>query len=523
MSEAERKRRLDYKQKRSKWILIQAIAIALVAVIAIGSFLIYNHMNRTYYINYKEAGSVDYKVHYRENNFFEEEWIGPDQAYVVSLIDNILADFKYDIAIDADKVNFNYSYSLNARIYIMDKVSGDPLFSPEFELVPEKTASVNGNSLRIREQLEINYVEYNRLTKSFIDTYGIAEPKCHLAVTLNVSVLSKCEEFKDNSDNSYFISLNIPLNLDTIDMNVSSSVTEDESKVLACSGAVNQNIFLVSGIIAAVLDVILGAILLAFAYLTRNEDINYTIRVKKLVSAYRSFIQQISGEFDTDGYQIIYIKSFIELLGIRDTIQSPVLMSENTDQTCTSFLIPTNTKLLYIFEVKVDNYDEIYGTAIAEEPEPEIKEEPEQSDAIVAEAVILDTGADLVAVAEAIAAPDVVLDDIDFVPDDDDQFAVAEDEAGVEVVGVVWPERPHRNKVYRYDPNGEKLNEGDVVLVPTRDVEKDREVIRKAAVAHENHRVAEEHIKHPLKKIIGVVKRKVENALVADSSKENKN
>ena len=520
MSEAERKRRLDYKQKRSRWILIQAIAIALIAVIAIGSFLIYNHMNRTYYISYAERGSVNYKVHYKENNFFEDEWIGPDQAYVVYLIDNIVSEFKDDLAVDADKVDFDYRYSIDAQIFVLDKISGDPLYSPKFELVPEKVATAHSNKLSIREKVEIDYVEYNKLTKTFIDVYGIVGPKCHLAVTLTVDVIGKCDEFEDNSNNSYFVSLNIPLNLETIDINSSSSISEDESKVLACSGAVNQNIFLVLGIIAAVLDVILGAILLAFAYLTRNEDINYTIRVKKLLSAYRSFIQQIDGEFNTEGYQIIFIKSFVELLGIRDTIQSPVLMSENTDQTCTSFLIPTNTKLLYIFEVKVDNYDEIYGTAIAEEPE--IKEEPEQSDTIVAEAVILDTGADLVAVAEAIAAPDVVLADIDFVPDDDDEFAVSEDEEGVEVVGVVWPERPHRNKVYRYDPNGEKLNEGDVVLVPTRDVEKNREVVRKAAVAHENHRVAEEHIKHPLKKIIGVVKRKVENALVADSAKEDK-
>ena len=36
-------------------------------------------------------------------------------------------------------------------------------------------------------------------------------------------------------------------------------------------------------------------------------------------------------------------------------------MTENSDETKTSFLIPTNTKLLYVFEIKVDNYDEIYG------------------------------------------------------------------------------------------------------------------------------------------------------------------
>ncbi len=508
MSELERKRRQEYRRKRRKWVIIQTIAISLVAIIAISSFLIYNRMNRTYYIHYTERGNTDYKVHYVENNFFEEEWIGSGQAYVSSLVEKILAEFEYDLVMDAKRVDFDYSYSIGAQLLVIDKTSGAPLFSPEYELLPEKTVKVDGNKIRIREQIDIDYVKYNGLTKTFVDTYGLNGANCSLAVTLRVNVLSQCEEFENNSENSYFVALNVPLNSDTFDVNMTSSITEGESKVLACSGAVNQGIFMGLGIGCSVIDIVLGVILIAFIYITRNEDINYTIKVKKLVSAYRSFIQQIEGEFDTTGYQEIYIKSFVEMLGIRDTIQSPVLMSENFDQTCTKFLIPTATKILYIFEIKVDNYDELYS--FVREPEPIEKEEE----------IILHTDVDEDELSEAISAPDIDLDKIEFVPDDDDKFAVAEDEPGVEVVGVVWPERAHKNKVYRYDPDGEQLNEGDIVLVPTRDAEKNREVIRKAAVAHANHRVDPEHIHHPLKKIIGIIKRKVENALASDSTEK---
>ena len=202
------------------------------------------------------------------------------------------------------------------------------------------------------------------------------------------------------------------------------------------------------------------------------------------------------------------IKTFTEMLGIRDTLQSPILVFENRDCTMTRFFIPTNTKILYVFEIKVDNFDEIYGLIFTNE-----SEEEDNSDAI-----ILAEDVDEEELKEAMSEPDVSLSDIEFVPDDDDDFAAAEDEPGVEVIGVVWPERAHKNKVYRYDPDGEKLNQGDIVLVPTRDAERDREVIRKAAVAHENHRVEPEHIKHPLKKIIGIVKRKVETVLTPDAS-----
>ena len=69
----------------------------------------------------------------------------------------------------------------------------------------------------------------------------------------------------------------------------------------------------------------------------------------------------MEGAFDDEGYQVILIKTFNEMLGIRDTIQSPILMTENRDETATRFLIPTHTHLLYVHEIRVDNYDEIYG------------------------------------------------------------------------------------------------------------------------------------------------------------------
>ena len=68
-----------------------------------------------------------------------------------------------------------------------------------------------------------------------------------------------------------------------------------------------------------------------------------------------------SGSSQLDELLEVMIKTFVELLGIRDTIQAPVLMCENKDETMAQFFIPTNTKILYTFVIKVDNYDEIYG------------------------------------------------------------------------------------------------------------------------------------------------------------------
>jgi chorismate mutase len=202
-------------------------------------------------------------------------------------------------------------------------------------------------------------------------------------------------------------------------------------------------------------------------------------------------------------------------------------MTENRDETMTRFLIPTNTKILYTYEIKVDNYDFIYGIIPNELEETPVEETPVEETPIeetpieetpIEETIILNNDVSTEEIVEALAQPDIVLSEIEYVEDNDAEFEVAEDEPGVEVIGVVWPERAHKNKVYRYDPNGEELQKGDIVLVPTRDAARDRNVIRKAAVAHENHRVDPEHIKHTLKKIIGVIKRKAEEALTTDTS-----
>ena len=51
-------------------------------------------------------------------------------------------------------------------------------------------------------------------------------------------------------------------------------------------------------------------------------------------------------------FQIV-VDAFDEMLEIRDTIQAPILMFENEDKTCAKFMIPTDSKLLYLYEIKV--------------------------------------------------------------------------------------------------------------------------------------------------------------------------
>jgi hypothetical protein len=321
-------------------------------------------MNSTYYIEYTENGTVDYKVYLKENDFFDEEYIEAGQSYVASLIKEIVADFAYKLQINGENVGFDYSYRIDAQLIVANKDTGDHIFDPVYELMPETKASVSGrDSLNISSNIAIDYNYYNKIANDFIRAYELKNASSTLVVTMNVKVLSTCSEFENASnEDTYFMSLHIPLVEPNFSAYTTSSNPSSESKVLACTGRVNQNIFLVLSMVFAGLAVAQIILLTVFVFITKNEDVNYTNKIRKIVSSYRSFIQQMEGQFDVSGYQVVPIKTFKEMLNIRDTIQSPILMFENVDQTVTEFVIPTNTQILYMFEIKVDNYDDIYGT-----------------------------------------------------------------------------------------------------------------------------------------------------------------
>ena len=362
MSEREILNRQQYKKNRKKWILIQTVALVVVAVIALGCFLTYNRLDRTCYIEYTEDSETDYQVVYQENEYFDDLIRGEDQTYIAHLIDHITADFQYQMNMDASNVSLDYSYNIMAQLVVEDKGTGKPYYTVEEALLPcTQEAIANSNNVKIQEQVTIDFPRFNRIASDFINAYDLKNAKATLIVTLKVQMLSTCEQFEKCNENTYFTDVRIPLNELTMDINCTTNTPETASKVLAYQNDVNQKAFLIVCYVATVLALLQAIGLIIFMHLSRNEDVTYTVKVQRMLNSYSYYIQRMEGDFNDKGYQIIKIKSFNELLGIRDTLQSPILMTENRDQTMSRFLIPTDSKMLYMFEIKVDNYDELYA------------------------------------------------------------------------------------------------------------------------------------------------------------------
>ncbi len=366
MSEAEKRERIRYKRNRKRLIFIQATVLILVTLALIACSLVYQSLNKIHYVEYTESGSAKYKVLYHKSDEYDE-WIKSGNSYIASLVKAIYVDFGYMLDMEAEELEYEYTYGVDATLEIFDEKNGLPVYSPTYVISSEKTEKYSSSkNLDISELVVIDYAKYDAIAKELIEKYHLSDVKSTLIVKMNIDVVGNSKSFEDSSENSYTQAVNIPLTQNTFRITTSETVPGTGNKVLAYTNGINQDIFKYAAIALACILLLLIICFISFIYLTRNDDINYTIRVRRLVSAYESYIQKITNVFDQTGYQILKISSFNEMLAIRDTIQSPILMSENEDQTATKFLIPTNTKILYTFEIRVDNYDQIYGNACEE-------------------------------------------------------------------------------------------------------------------------------------------------------------
>ena len=377
MSEAEKKKRQEYIRHRRMWIIVQAIVAAVLAIDIIASLFTYYQLDKSHYVEYSENGTAEYYVLQYDDEFYDSSVIDGGQAYVSELIKEISVFFDYELNMDASDIEYSYSYKVDGILTVKDK-DKDVLIEKKYEILPETSNVQSSNKrLEIDKAVSIDFPMYNSFASSYIKTYNLTNAKATLNVAMQIDVTGNSSRFEKSQENTYFIALDIPLAETTAKIDTLTSIAAGENKVLTYDNGVNQNIFKASAIVSAVLEIIVMIVLIVFIFKSRNHDINYTIKVRKIVSAYKSYIQKIVNELDTSGYQILFVETFREMLEIRDTIGAPILMNENEDKTRTRFFILTNTKILYMFEIKVENYDEIYGKNDGDMPYSDLSyEEP---------------------------------------------------------------------------------------------------------------------------------------------------
>ena len=366
MSELEKQQRDAYQSNRKKWIIIQFAIIGALVLGMLISSLVFFQMNKSTYVYYNEEGNVIHKAYLNDNEFYDESYLNGSHAYVSALINKMTGDFTYDLKLNASDVKFKYSYRIEAQVFVAEKTSGTPIYNPVFELAPQKTVTTQGDSLSIRELIDIDYQFYNDLAKAFVNRYDLGSYTMQtLLVRMHIEVLGTSEQFAENNTGEYVVELSVPLNSEIAKPNVSTTVPSAPQRILACDNS-SKTGFLIAAIVLAVHALAAIAVLIVYVYKTRDMHINYARKVQRILSSYKSYIQKVLNSFNTDGYQVLYVDTFTEMLEIRDALQMPILMYENEDKTCTQFMIVSSANLLYVYEIKVENYDRFCQESVEE-------------------------------------------------------------------------------------------------------------------------------------------------------------
>lgn len=347
----------DQTARRNK-IISYVCIIIIISIICLSLVGLLITKNKKYYVNYNEQSNIDYKVHLKQNDFFKTPYMEKNNQYIASLINNITADFNYQLNMDEEKdIEYKYTYRMEADVNVVEKDTNNSLYNFQEELVKEKYVNSNNNSsININDTVTINYNYYNDIIKKFVNTYELDNVESTLTINMYVDILDSCSNFEKGKNKESIISLSIPLTTKTMAIDISSNLVEGSDNVIICK---KDNKF--TGMIATILVLAIVILLILIFKLakyiitTRTAESIYDIELKKILNNYRSYIQKVNNEFDLSGYQVLKVDTFTDMLEIRDTIQEPILMVESKRKTGTYFLIPSKTKVLYSYGLKVSD------------------------------------------------------------------------------------------------------------------------------------------------------------------------
>lgn len=336
-------------------IIIKYIILIVFIFIATTIFIIQitKENKKKQNILFTENSNLNYKVYLKENDFFKTKYLDEDNQYIASLIDYIEAHFEYELKASEPQINYKYAYKIVAEINVENKANNKSLYKFSEDLIEEKEYEFNTSSkLKINEPLKIDYNRYNDIIKRFVNLYDLDNSSATVTINMYVKLLDDIQG-ENNKNNIPVVSLRIPLTTDTMAIDIESN-SVNQNNLNICT-TMTQGKYLFGTILFAILDILLIIKLVFFINDTKNEKAVYNMRLRKIMSNYGSYIQKLNNEFDFEGRQILEIKSFEDLLQVKETINKPILMTEKILAMETYFFIPSDDDNVYIYELKVGN------------------------------------------------------------------------------------------------------------------------------------------------------------------------
>ena len=299
------------------WLLVP-----LILFVVLGGYCIYSGIGveTEGATDYQVEGKIDYKVYLKDNDYYEEKFLGPGMQYIASLINVVHADFDYILSANED-LNINYDYKIVAETKVTERDSATKvLYDVEEDLKKVETKQVSDGEVAIREGIDIDYGKYNQRMREFRSTFGVAAD-CQLILKLivNTDGAVKSEEV---------MTMAIPLSEQTVDVTMD---TESLNRTGQLGNPVQvvyvkNSATLIVGAIITVVSLILIAFVIYY-YATRFNDDLYEKALHKILKEYDTYIVEANGAI-YELENVVRVMNFKELLDAQNLENTPIVFLE---------------------------------------------------------------------------------------------------------------------------------------------------------------------------------------------------
>ena len=321
------------------------------------NFLVKSLSRNVKYTSVISSSNVDYKVHLKNNNYYDTSVLPADMKYVASLIDYIDTDLVYSIK-STENLHYNYSYSIDSvtRVY-GDNSKTKILFEKTTPILSKEGLTSDGDDISIKENIKVDYHAYNSLISSFKTSYALTTVS-DVSIALHVKATAESDTMSQPVNINEISELVIPLTEQTVDVQITKIPSNNYSFIdNSKSTTIGSKKYLALFIFYAISTVILSVNLFRLLGMTsRNEDTKYKRMLNRILKENDLIIANVDYEINEDDYKIVNVESFEELRDIHDNIGSPILYTSiHKDQKSTFVIIKDN--FLYKYVLKATNLE----------------------------------------------------------------------------------------------------------------------------------------------------------------------
>ena len=305
-----------YKERVIRYSISAIIAFFFLLISIIG----YNNINKQK-ISIFENSMINYSVCQKENQFYEDECLGEGNRYASSLTDKIRINYIYN-AVYQKKEKKKYEYYVKSRLLFKTGKNNElELFRKEDALTKKQQGTLDGKILSIKETIDIPFQDYNEYALNYKKDYPL----------VNMSNLEVSLIIKEGNKEKELSTITIPLTKEIY----SISKKEISNKVTKYNTTLNKAlliIFIICIVLGLLFTIITIEKLVRFIYQTKPNEISYQKELNKILKKYDKYIINLENHNSIENPKDEYtVKSFQELLDVRNTVKEPILYYKIND------------------------------------------------------------------------------------------------------------------------------------------------------------------------------------------------